>query len=46
MEPKSPALAGRFFTTEASGKPVMVAGRVKSRDLGVGSGTLSVPKGI
>ena len=46
MELKSPALAGGFFTTEPPGKPVMVVGRVKSRDSGVGSGTLSVLRAI
>ena len=46
MELKSPALAGGFFTTEPQGKPVMVVGRVKSRDSGVGSGALGVLRAI
>jgi len=25
VEPKSPALAGRFFTTEPPGKPIIIA---------------------
>ena len=39
VEPKSPALAGRFFTTEPPGKPIIIAYLDQNHDLGQNAGS-------
>ena len=39
IEPKSPALAGRFFTTEPPGKPIIIAYLDQNHDLGQNAGS-------
>ena len=39
VEPKSPVLAGRFFTTEPPGKPIIIAYLDQNHDLGQNAGS-------